>query len=136
MGAGKLIRPAIVDDIPRIVEMVERLTEAVGGPQRVCRIKAGEALAGLIAGPDGAVWVSRGGFIAGLLTQTIINPDPVAVELGWWAEDRSGLQLLRTFEAWARSRGATLIKMSCAGGVAQSVLERSGYRIAEIAMVR
>lgn len=131
-----MILPAVEADIPRIIDMVEGLAAAVRGPQRVCRIRTGETLAGLIASPDGAVWVSAGGFIAGTLTQTIISPDPVAVELGWWAGDRSGLRLLRTFEAWAQAHGATLIKLSCNGGAAQTILERSGYRVAEIQMVR
>jgi hypothetical protein len=131
-----VIREASEADIPRIIGMVEQLAAAVNGPQRVCRIRTGETLAGLIAGRDGGVWISPAGFIAGCITQTIISPDPVAVELGWWAADRSGLRLLRTFEAWARDRGAGLIKLTCNGGPAQDILARSGYRVAEIQMVR
>lgn len=130
-----MIRPAVETDIVRIIDMVERLREAVGGPQKPCRIKTGQTIAGLIHSPDGAVWLSDGGFIAGCITQTIISPDPVAIELGWWASDRSGLALLRTFERWAHERGATLIKLTCNGGPAQTILERSGYRVAEIQMV-
>ncbi|SCX88229.1 hypothetical protein [Paracoccus tibetensis] len=131
-----MIREAREADIPRIIGMVEQLAAAVNGPQKVCRIRTGETLSGLITRPDGGVWISERGFIAGVITQTIISPDPVAVELGWWAADRSGLRLLRAFEAWARGHGATLIKLSCNGGPAQQILERSGYRVAEIQMVR
>ena len=131
-----LIRPATSADIPRILDLIEALAAAVDGPQRVCRIRAGETLAGLIADPRGVVLVSGGGFNAGCNTQTVISPDPVAVELGWFARDRSGLRLLRAFEAWASGQGAVLIKMSCNGGVAQRILERSGYRAAETAMVK
>lgn len=131
-----MIRRAVEADIPRIVGMVERLAKAVDGPQRVCRVRAGETLCGLLTSPDGAAWVSEGGFIAGTIMQTIISPDPVAIELGWFAEDRSGLALLREFERWAESKGAVLIKLSCNGGVAQRMLERAGYRVAEIAMVK
>ena len=116
--------------------MTERLAASVSGPQRVCRIKTGQTLAGLIHRPDGAVWRSERGFIAGQITHTVISPDPVAVELGWYSEDRSGVRLLRAFEAWAHERGATLIKMSCAGGAAQQLLERAGYRACETAMVK
>lgn len=136
MGARQLIRLAVEADIPRITDMVERLAAAVRGPQRVCRIKTGGTLASLLRGTDGAVWVSERGFIAGCITQTVISSDPVAVEMGWYAEDRSGLALLRVFETWAREQGAVLIKMSCAGGMAQELLERSGYRSAETAMVK
>ena len=131
-----MIRPAVEADIPRIIDMVERLAEAVSGPQTPCRKKTGQTIAGLIHSPDGSVWLSGGGFIAGCITQTIISPNPVAIELGWWASDRSGLALLRTFERWAHERGATLIKLTCNGGPAQAILERSGYRVAEIQMVR
>lgn len=135
MGSGWMIRPAVEADIPRITDMVERLVKAVGGPQKVCRIKTGQTLAGLIVSPDGFVAVSDHGFIAATITQTIISPDPVAVELGWWAE-REGLLLLRAFEDWAENKGATLKKMSCNGGTAQRMLERAGYRQAETAMVK
>lgn len=131
-----MIRIAGVQDISAIIDMVERLTVAVQGPQRVCRIRTGEVLAGLIRDPDGAVWRSERGFIAGQITQTVISPEPVAFELGWYAEDRSGLRLLRAFEAWATARGASLVKMSCNGGMAQRLLARSGYRVAEIQMVK
>ena len=38
--------------------------------------------------------------------------------------------------ALARERGAVLVQMSCAGGHAQRLLERAGYRRAEVAMVK
>ena len=131
-----MIRLAVDADIPRVIDMVERLAATVSGPQRVCRIRTGETLAGLIHGRDGSVWLSDRGFIAGQITQTVISPDPIAVELGWYAEDRSGLALLDAFEAWADNKGATLKKLSCKGGVAQAILERRGYSLAEMQMVK
>ena len=116
--------------------MVERLREAVSGPQKPCRIRTGQTIAELIHSPDGAVWVSERGFLAAKLGRTIISPNLIAEECGWYAEDRSGMRLLNAFERWAESKGATLIRMSCNGGAAQQILERSGYRVAEIAMVK
>lgn len=130
-----MVRAATEGDIIKIVGMVERLVEAVDGPQKPCRIKTGQTLAGLIASPDGFVAVSDHGFIAACLTQTIISPEPVATELGWWAE-RDGLSLLWAFEEWADSKGATLKKMSCNGGLARAILARQGYRAAEEAWVK
>ncbi len=115
--------------------MVARLVAAVDGPQKLCRIRTGQTLAGLITSPDGFLAVSDHGFIAATITQTVISPDPCAVELGWWAE-RDGLSLLKAFEEWADRKGATLKKMSCKGGTAQRILERAGYRAAETAMVK
>ena len=129
-----MIRLAREADIPRVIDMTEALAGAVSGPQRVCRIRAGATLAGLIVDPQGVVFLSGGGFIAGQIMQTVISPDPVAFELGWLATDRSGLRLLRAFEAWAADRGAGLIKMSANGGTAQRILERRGYAVAEVQM--
>lgn len=131
-----MIRPATPQDIPRVIDLIEKLAATIDGPQRVDRLKTGETLSGLTQDPRGVVLVTDRGFIAGCISQTVISPDPVAVELGWYAEDKSGLALLRAFEAWAERQGATLIKMTCNGGAAQRILERSGYRIAEIQMVK
>lgn len=131
-----MIRPAVESDIPRVIDLVERLKSAVGGVQRVCRVATGASLSALINSPDGAVFVSGGGFIAGKIGQTVISPDPVAFELGWYATDRSGLKLLRAFERWAESKGALIIKMSCTGGAVQRLLERRGYEVAEVQMVK
>lgn len=135
MGAGELIRPAGMDDIPRVIDLIERLAATVNGLP-VDRIKTGETLAGLICDPAGAVLVSGAGFIAGRLGDTFISRDLVAYEMGWFAEDRSGLRLLRAFEVWARERGAAMIAMSCNGGAAQRILDRSGYETMEIKMVK
>jgi hypothetical protein len=131
-----VIRAATEADIPRCIDYTEALVEAVSGPQRVCRLKTGESLAGLLAAPHGAVFVSAGGFIAGQVGHTSISPEIVSFEQGWFAMDRSGIRLLRHFEAWGIGKGATLIHMSCAGGAVQRMLERGGYRAAEIQMCK
>jgi len=136
VAARIVIRSAIFADIPAVIDQVEALAASVRGPQRVCRLRTGETLARLITGADGAVFVSGGGFIAGQMWQTVINTEPVAVELGWYAADRSGLRLLRTFEAWASDHGAVLVKMSANGGAGQRILERVGYGPAETQMIK
>lgn len=129
-----MIREATADDVLRIVGMVEALRLAVGGPVAVDRPWTARTVAGLLASPDGAVWVSDAGFIAGALTQTIISPAPLAQELGWYATDGTGLRLLRRFETWAQERGAVLIQLST--GATGPDLTRLGYRPAEMAWVR
>ena len=129
-----MIREATTDDVLRIVDMVEALRLAVGGPVPVDRPHTARTVAGLLASPDGCVWVSDNGFIAGALTQTIISPAPLAQELGWYAADGTGLRLLRRFEAWARERGAVLIQLST--GPTGPDLSRLGYRRAEQAWTR
>ena len=118
----------------RIVGMVERLREAVGGPISVDRAWTARNVANLIASPQAAVFVSRNGFIAGSLTPTIINPQPIAVEHGWFADDGNGLRLLRKFEKWATEAGAPMIQLST--GCNGLDLSRFGYRAVETAWVR
>lgn len=129
-----MIRPATAGDVLRIVDMVEALRLAVGGPVPVDRPHTAQTVAALLSSPDGAVWVSDGGFIAGALTRTIISPVPICQELGWFATDGSGLRLLRAFEDWAQERGAALIQLST--GPTGPDLTRLGYRRAETAWVR
>ena len=79
MGAGHLIRVAREADIPRIIDLVAALAASVRGPQRVCRLRTGETLVDLLRDPQGAVFVSGGGFISGRIMQTVISPDRVAL---------------------------------------------------------
>ena len=129
-----MIREATTDDVLLIVDMVEALRLAVGGPVAVDRPWTARTVAGLLASHDGAVWVSDAGFIAGALTQTVISPAPLAQELGWYATDGTGLRLLRRFESWARDKGAVMIQLST--GPSGPDLSRLGYRRVEQAWTR
>lgn len=129
-----LIRAATAADVLRIVDMIERLRAAVDGPVPVDRAYTAATVARLIEADDGLVLVSAGGFIAGLLTSTVISPVPIVQEIGWFAGDGSGLRLLRALESWARSHGAALVQLSTGSGGPD--LSRLGYRQAEVAWVR
>lgn len=128
------IRPATTHDVLPIVDRIEQLRAAVDGPVPVDRAWTARTVAGLIESDDGLVLVSPGGFIAGAMVQTIINPARICQEFGWYAADGSGLRLLRRLEAWALERGATLVQMST--GASGPDLSRLGYRRAEQAWVR
>ena len=129
-----MIREATANDVIRVVDMIEDLRAAVQGPIPVDRAWTARTVAGLIASDDGAIWITDGGFIAGVIEPTIISPTRVAKEMGWYSRDRSGLLLLRAFEGWARVRNATLIQLST--GAEGLDLSRFGYRIAERAWVK
>lgn len=129
-----MIREATPDDVIRIVDMVEALRLAVGGPVAVDRPWTARTVAALLKSPDGAVWVSGGGFLAASIQRSIISHVPMAVEHGWWASDGSGLRLLRIYEAWAKDKGAALITLST--GQVGPDLSRLGYRRAEQAWTR
>ena len=130
----EIVKRATGSDVLRIVDMVEALREAVGGPIPVDRAWTSQTIAALCTGHDSAVWVSAGGFIAGSLQPTVISPDLIAMEHGWFATDGTGLRLLRRFEAWARERGATLVQLST--GPSGLDLSRLGYRVAERAWIK
>lgn len=128
------VRAATHDDILWIVDMIEDLRAAVDGMMPVSRPWTASVVAGLIDNPQAAVFVSDGGFIAGLIQPTVINPAPVALENGWFARDGSGLALLRAFEAWATEQGAEMVKMST--GAVGPDLGRMGYAMTEKSWVK
>ena len=128
------VRLATASDVLRIVSWIEELRDAVNGPIPVDRVHTASTVARLIASPDGFVAVSDGGFIAGCLQATVINPHPIAAEVGWFSSDRSGLALLQAFEKWAAERGALLVQLST--GAEGLDLSRLGYRLTERAWIK
>lgn len=134
-----MIRPATTADIPAILGMVENLRTATAQPQALDRSHAAGFLAALI-GSGLVLVVDRGGpcgFLAASVGQTSINPERVAVEHGWWCEAPGwGLRLLRRLEAWAAEQGCTVVRMSTAPGSLDRLMERTGYRAAEVAWVK
>lgn len=126
------MRLARCDDIPTITDMVALLLASTGIPQVMDRAHVQAVLARLILREDAVVWICAGGFLAASIECTVISPEPVAVEHGWFAKDRSGLRLLRAFEAWAADRGARVRLSTGKGG---PDLARLGYRPVETAWV-
>lgn len=129
-----MIREAAEADVMRIVDLVEDLRAAVAGLMPVSRPWTAAMVAQLIHSPEAVVYVSEGGFIAGSLQPTIINPARVAMEHGWFARDRSGVRLLRAFERWAADQGAAMVSLST--GRAGPDLGRLGYVMTEQNWVR
>lgn len=129
-----MIRVATYDDVLPIVDMIEELRAAVFGPVDVDRAWTARVVAGLVTSDTACVWVSDAGFIAGSLQPTVISPQLIAMEHGWFARDGSGLRLLRKFERWAADRGAKLVQLST--GADGLDLSRLGYRRAEMAWVK
>lgn len=134
------VRLAVAEDIPRIVDMVCALREAIDGPVEPDPAKVSETIMILMGSPSGIVFVSGGGFIAGSIASTIISNERFAHELGWFAADSSGLRLLRAFEVWADSHGAR-VRLSTGPDERvpfrlRSALQRRGYRVQETAWVK
>lgn len=129
-----MIRLATEADVMRVVDMIEDLRAAVDGMMPVSRPWTAQVVAGLIQSPDAIVLVSDGGFLAGAMQPTIINPARIALEMGWFARDRSGMRLLRAFELWAAEQGAAMVKMST--GAVGPDLARAGYTMTEKTWVK
>lgn len=134
------VRLAVAEDIPRIVDMVCTLREAIGGPVEPDPAKVSETVMILMGSPSGIVLVSDRGFIAGSIAPTIISDERFAHELGWFAADSSGLRLLLAFEVWADNHGA---RVRLSTGPEERVpfrlrlaLQRRGYRAQETAWVK
>lgn len=125
---------ATSSDIPRVVDMAARLASHIGSVARFDRSWTAGIVARLISQPEGVVFVTGMGFIAGSIQPTVISPDPVAMEMGWFAEDRSGIALLRSFEDWSQNNGAVAVRMST--GPAGLDLSRLGYILAERTWVK
>ena len=86
-------------------------------------------LSGLAEAERGFLAVTGGGFIAGLINPHPISPEwLIASELLWWAEDKSGLALMRAFRRWARESGANEIVYSAPADAvrARQVMARFG----------
>lgn len=122
-------------DISHVVRCVIDLRKAINGPIEVDTAWTGSHVARLIQSPAAVVYVTSGGFIAGELSQTVINPSVIAIEQGWYASDKTGIMLLSAFEKWASDMGAMGIKMSTSqdeNTMAGRILKKRGYKPAEL----
>jgi len=138
-----MIRPAITEDIPAIVGMVERLRASVRSPLEVDRAVTTRFLRALLASPMAAVWVVDGpedptGFLAASVGTASISMMPIAAEHGWWAEQGGGLRLLSAYLSWAKDVGCFGARMSTPphNERAAAVLNRMGFDLAEQAWVK
>jgi RimJ/RimL family protein N-acetyltransferase len=138
-----MIRQATTKDIPAVVGMTERLRASVCSPLEVDPQTTRRFVAGLLASSLAAVWVVDGaesptGFLAASIGTASISMAPIAVEHGWWAEQGGGLQLLKTYLAWAHDQGCFAVRMSTPphNERAALILSRIGFEIAEQAWVK
>lgn len=137
-----MIREATTDDISGMLGLFEELRAAIACPQAIDRAYVGAMFAALIRDGGLALVVDRctlDGFIVASIERSRINPEPVAVEHGWYCRAPGwGARLLTRYEAWARERGAAAICMTTGyvHGRAGGALQRSGYRPAEVAWVK
>lgn len=96
-----MVRRATSADVELVAELGHKFINASDAPPATlgeCRT----FVAALIPHPQGAVFVSERGVIAGTVGPLYYRPDFLqAIELFWWAEDGQGKLLLDAFERWA-----------------------------------
>lgn len=108
--------------------MGRKFSKAAGTPFDECDVA--DFLGALIGSDDGAVFITKGGMIGGVLSPAYSCKSWImAVELFWWAEDRQGLRLLKTFEDWASDRGASEVRMTTLSAIngPEKIMVRRGY---------
>lgn len=127
------MRRATFDDIPRLIDLVGRLVAASGVPQVMDAEHTRATLTALMVRPDAAIWITDAGFMAASIERTVISPELIACEHGWYSETGKGLALLRELEAWADLHGA---RVRLSTGAVGPDLARLGYRMVEQAWVR
>lgn len=106
------MRRATVEDVPRILDMMERFhaSEACAWPWD--RQGAEDFLLAVLGAHF--VALTDRGFIVGVIQRHPLSPAWVyAAELFWWSEDGSGVRLMRAFQDWAVASGAKEIRYSC-----------------------
>lgn len=101
-----MIRNAGLDDIPRIVDLGERM--AAKAKISFERKSVEFTLAQLIENPDGILLVSEAGMFGGICyPQPFNHALKTGQELFWYSEGGDGPELLRAAEEKARSLGVS-----------------------------
>lgn len=107
---SEAVRPAVEADLPLILELGAALHAAIRLPGTYDRASFEGFVLPLLY--RGGVFVSRRGMIGGIVWPSMWNNEYlIATEGFWWAEDGHGLALVRAFEAWARSEGASEVQV-------------------------
>lgn len=131
-----MIRPATVDDLPRLLEIGERFWSV--SPWAAMGLERDDvAICAQLERSieQGGCFVGEVGVIFGFLAPIWASPaNMIAVELAWWGPGE-GRQLREAFEAWAQERGAVGVQMSTLGAAwdddTAASLRAAGYHKAE-----
>lgn len=129
------MRQATPEDIPRLVEMGRKFHAASNQKCGYSGEDIAAMLGNMIASPSACILTTDGGVIGGAISPAYCDRSwKIAIELFWWAEDKTGLKLLAGFEEWAWAQGANEIRMTTLTNLptAERILDRRGYVASEI----
>lgn len=134
------VRPAVEADIPRLLGYAEQflayhpMMRAL--PRDLGAIEA--TLRRMMTSDEAVLLVHDRGVIGGVLSPVWASPSVlVATELFWWAE-LGGRPLMKAFETWAQSKGASVVNMIAIMGERDvtPIYDRAGYVPTELSFVR
>lgn len=128
------VRRAVFEDIPRLVELaamehaMSRFASAPFNEQ-----VASHAFAQAVRAMHMVVFFSGGGYLAGMVQPMLFHRGWNAYELAWFAQDGSGMALLRAFKDWASSMRAQEVVVHNYAGVIEErrmsrALSRHGFK--------
>lgn len=128
-----MIRVAIPSDVDRLLELAQIEHAASRFKDKpfdrlVSTINLEQAISGMLS----RVFISPGGFIAGMLQPYLFNRYFIAYELCWFAQDGSGMRLLKAFAEWARKMRAVELVVSNYAAIKDEsqftrVMQRAGF---------
>ena len=136
-----MIRRAVLDDIPRLLEMGARfaaksnIAKSVGyDPATMAR-----TFEALIAN-DHPIFISESGAIGATLIEHPFNASHVvAQEMFWWSEGKDGLALMDALESYCQERAHSLIMIALEAIRPEAVgrlYERKGFAPLERSFVK
>lgn len=137
-----IIRPAVLSDVPFIVQMGLRFADSVYAKGLTANPDGFAALTTtFIEGGDKAIFVTQvDERLTGMLAiMTYVQPmslETVASEVVWWMEpeargSRDAIKLLRLAEMWAKAHGAVRLQMIAPNAHVGSFYERLGFEYLE-----
>jgi len=128
-----MIRPATHSDIPGLLAMGDRFSEAARLIEHVGYDPASmeRTFAYMVDDDNCCIFIGESGAIGGMRSPHPFNLSHwIAQELFWWSEGREGLRLLDAFEGWAAETCGT-VRMICLEAVNPErmgkLYQRRGY---------
>lgn len=137
-----MIRPATLADIPAMIEMGKRFTDAAGFSEHVgYDAESVEALLKGLIGGAGVCLVGPDCMAAALVFPHPYNQAHIsAQELFWWSEGRQGVALFDALESAVKARGAQSFVMLTIEAMRPDVMARfyrsRGYRPIERGFIK
>lgn len=134
-------KQATEDDIPHILKLAKEFHKS--SPYKDIPIGSDEVLAKVATSvlSIGTIFFTDNGFIAGVLTPLLFNPDVlVASEVAWWSEDGQGAELMDAFEEWGREHGASIVQYAALNNDKLIEMDKKyteyGYQLFEVSYTK